>query len=409
MRRTYKYRLLPSKDQVIILESWLSVCRCLYNVCLEQRKVAYDSSGVSLSKYEQMNQLPLLKKYVSEYKMVNAQVLVDVVKRADVSFKNFFRRVKMGEEKVGFPRFKSQYRYNSFIFPQQPSVFSFEEGYVKLSKIGKVKVIQHREIPKDAILKTLTVKRDRCGDWWACVSVDIGDAPAKVRVEKMVGVDVGITKLAILSNGEFFENKRHIQKQEKRLKRLDRRLSRKKKGSKNKAKARLLRARAYRKLARQRHDYIHKISRNLVTDYDLIAFEDLHIKNMMKNHYLAKSIGDSSWGNLTRFVSYKVEETGKTLVLVDPRHTSQMCSQCGVVVWKSLSVRTHKCPQCGFKSDRDHNASLNILHRALNDIGQELSEFTPVEIGVQTKDLINISHCLSQSMKQETTLDLVGV
>jgi len=401
MRKTFKFRLLPSKKQVVTLESWLNVCRFLYNTCLEQRKVAYESCGVSLSKNEQMNQLPLLKEYVPEYKDVYSQVLQDVVKRADRSFENFFRRVKNGEEKAGYPRFKSEHRYNSFTFPQQRRVFSFGDDFVKMGKIGKVKVILHREIPVDCVIKTLTIYRDRCGDWWACCNVVLGDAPTKVPIEKMVGVDLGVSKLMVLSNGEFFENKKHIFQQEKRLKRLDRRLSRKNKRSKNRAKARLLRARAYRKLARQREDYLHKISRNLVENYDLIAFEDLHIKSMMKNHHLAKLIGDSSWGILTRFVAYKVEETGKTLMLVDPKGTSQQCSQCEGMVQKSLSIRTHECPLCGFKSDRDHNASLNILHRALDDIGQGLSEFTPVEIGVETKDLINISHCLNQSTKQE--------
>jgi len=384
-----------------MLLTWLSRCRKLYNACLEQRRIAYRGYGKQLSVYDQTNQLPEMKNGLPEYKEVNAQVLQDVVRKADKSFQNFFRRVKNGE-KPGYPRFKSRHRFNSFTFPQSQSVFRIKgDNVLWMSKLGDFKLIQHREIPADAKLKTLTIKRDACGDWWATFSADIGETPEKQLIESTVGVDVGITKLATLSTGQFFENKQFIKRQEKKLKLCDRRFSRKKKGSKNRDKARLKRARAYRKLMNQRKDNAHKVSRYMVDSFDLIAFEDLKIRNMMKNHHLAKAIGDSSWGMLTQFTAYKAEEAGKTVVLVDPKNTSQECSVCGTIVRKSLAVRVHVCPNCNFAADRDLNASFNILNRALKQIGRGPPESTPVEIGVQP--LENISPRLSRSMKQEAT------
>lgn len=400
MKKTYKFRLQPSRNQEVVLFTWLTRCRRLYNACLEQRRIAYRSHGISLSRYDQQKQLPELKEGLPEYTDVNAQVMQDVIHKADKSFQSFFRRVRNGEE-PGYPRYKSRYRFNSFTYPQAQSVFSLEDGRLKMSKLGDFKLIQHREIPPEAILKTLTIKRDNCGDWWATLSVDVGHKiPEKLPIEKVVGVDVGIAKLATLSTGQFFENKKHIKQQEKKLKLLDRRLSRKKKGSNNRNKARLVRARAYRKLGNQRQDYLHKISRYLVDNFDLIAFEDLTIKNMMNDHIFAKAIGDGAWGMLTQFTDYKAEWAGKTVVKVDPTNTSQECSMCGTIVRKSLAVRVHVCPNCFFSTDRDLNASFNIEYRAMQKIGWEPPELTtPVEIGVQS--LENISPWLSRSMKRE--------
>lgn len=402
MRKTFKFRLQPSQNQEVVLFTWLNRCRKLYNACLEQRRIAYRSYGRSISYYDQQNQLPELKKGLPEYSDIHAQVLQDVVRKADKAFQNFFRRVKTGE-KPGYPRYKSRHRFNSFTFPQ--SGFSIENDRLRLSKLGDIKIVQHRDVT--GTIKTLTVKRDACGDWWATFSVDVGEAPEKVVLTTGVGIDVGIEKLATLSTGEFFENKKHIKAQESKLKHLDRRFSRKKKGSNNRNKARLKRARAYRRLQNQRQDYLHKISRYLVDNFDLIAFEDLKIKNMMKNHHLARAIGDGSWGMLIQFTAFKAEEAGKTVVFVDPNNTSQECSNCGAIVRKSLSVRTHSCPNCNFVSDRDLNASFNILDRAIKKIGWEPPESTtPVEIGVQP--LENISPWHSRSRMQEASSARVG-
>jgi len=275
MKKAYKFRIKPTRNQKVVLFTWLGQCRRLYNACLEQRRIAYREYGISLSAYDQIKELVIVKKGIPDYKEVHSQVLQDVVRKADKSFQNFFRRVKKGE-KPGYPRYKSRYRFNSFSFPQ--SGFLLKNDRLTMSKLGNFKIIAHREIPKNAQIKTLTIKRDNCGDWWATFSVDIGNAPAKKPIEKVVGIDVGISKLAILSSNQYFENKKYIKAQEKKIKRLDRRLSRKMKGSKNRNKVRLRRARSYRKLQNQRNDYIHKISRYLVENFDMIAFEDLRIK-----------------------------------------------------------------------------------------------------------------------------------
>lgn len=399
MRKSYKFRVQPSRNQEVVLFTWLTRLRRLYNACLEQRRIAYRSYGQSLSAYDQINQLPELKKGLPEYSEVQSQVIQDVVRKADKSFQNFFRRVKNGE-KPGYPRYKSRYRFNSFTFPQ--AGFKIEDNYLKLSRLGTIKMVQHREIIGN--IKTLTIKRDNCGDWWATFSVDIGDAPVKKPIDSRVGIDVGISKLATLSTGQYFENKKHIKAQEKRLKRWDKRLSRKKKGSENRKKTRLKHARSYRKLQNQRKDYLHKVSRYLVENYDLIAFENLRITNMLKNHHLAKAIVDGSWGMLTRFTDYKAEEAGKTVVKVDPKNTSQECSECGAIVRKSLAVRMHICSNCNFVADRDLNASFNILNRAMIKIGWGPPKFTPAEIGVQSTEMVNISPWLSRSVKQEATI-----
>ena len=356
--KTYKYRIYPTSKQEVKLLYTLNSCRKLYNACLEQRKLAYKEHDLSLTVFDQQKQLPEV-----DHLDVYAQVLQNVARRVDKTFKNFFRG-------NGYPRFKSRNRYDSFTYPQHG--FKMVDSRLRLSKIGNIKIKLSRPLPEP---KTLTIKRDACGDWWASFTVETDTVP-KREIINVVGIDVGIEKLATLSTGEYFENKRFIKNQEHKLKCLDRSLSNKMKGSSNRGRIRLLRAKAYRKLQNQRNDYLHKISRYLVDKFDLVAFEDLQIKNMMKNHSLSKAIGDMAWYKLMQFTSYKAEEAGATVVLVDPRNTSQECSQCGELARKSLSVRLHSCPNCCFEADRDLNASFNILNRA---IGQELSKSTPVE------------------------------
>jgi len=379
IKRTFKYKLNPTAKQEVCLYKFLGACRQLYNVCLEHRILAYRTDRSTVSDFEQMKQLIELKEEFQFFKEVHSQVLQDVVRRLGKSFKNFFRRVKRGEAH-GFPRFKGRYRYKSFTFPQ--SGFEIDDSILKMSKIGNVKIVLHREIPENAIIKCLTMKCDDCGDWFACFSTEELIDINKKEIVKVVGVDVGIEKLATLSTGEFFENKKYIKDSEKKLKRLHRRLSRKKRGSSNRKKARLELVKGYRKLKRQRDDYLHKVSCRLVNNFDLMAFEDLRIKNMVINKYLSKHIYDSSWGKLIDYTIYKAEEAGKKVVLVDPRNTSQLCSGCGKMVNKSLSQRLHICPYCSLSVDRDLNASFNILDRGFEKIGLGQAELTPMENGV---------------------------
>jgi putative transposase len=304
-------------------------------------------------------------------------VLQDILIRLDKAFKNFFRRVNRGE-KPGYPRFKSKDRFNSFTFPQ--SGFKIKRGKVILSKICAIKLIQHREIPKEGKIKTCAIKRD-VDQWYASFVVELPDVKIeKKEIKSAVGVDVGLNEIATLSTGEKIQNPQWFRKSEKKLAKEQRKLSRKKKGSENRKKQKVNVAKVHRKIRNQRKDFHHKLSRELVNRFDLIVFEDLKIKNMVKNRYLAKSISDAAWNELVSFVSYKAEEAGKIVELVNPNGTSQLCSSCGMEVKKSLAVRMHHCPYCGLVMDRDKNAAINILNRGLEKIGQELPEYTPVEI-----------------------------
>jgi len=394
MRRTFKYQIYPTVDQEEELKQWLDTCRWLYNQSLNDRKVGYDYAKAQLNYYDQANALKVMKRDDKWLQKVHSQVLQDVLKRLDKAFQNFFRRVKSGE-KPGYPRFKGRDRYDSFTFPQ--SGYKIEEGKLVLSKIGAIKLKQHREIPEDAVIKTCAIKRD-VDQWYVTFVVELPDVEIeKGEIKSAVGIDLGLSAIATLSTGEKIPNPRWLRTSEKKLAKEQRRLSRKKKGSKNRKKQKTQVAKVHRTIRNQRKDFHHKLSRELVNRYDLIVFEDLKIKNMVKNRYLAKSISDAGWDELVNFTSYKAEDAGKVVEQINPKGTSQLCSGCGAEVKKSLAVRTHKCPHCGLVMDRDENAALNILRRGLEKVGQGLSKSisTPVEMFV------------GMSSKQEAT-QLVG-
>ena len=331
---------------------------------LEDRKNAYDRCGVGLTYNEQAGQL----KYLNQ--SIYSQVAQDVLRRLDKAFKAFFRRVKNGKT-PGYPRFKGYDRYDSFTYPQ--SGFKIKDGKLKLSKIGAIRIFLHREIVGE--VKTCTIKRD--GDqWYACFSVELLD-PEPKEIETSVGVDVGITTLATLSDGTEIGNPKTLDKYDSKLRKAHRDLSRKKKGSNNRNKQKTVLSGIYRKVRNARKDCLHKASRFLADNYDRIIFENLQIKNMVKNHHLARSIHDASWGILISLTTYKAEEAGGIVELVNPRNTSKQCSVCGNIQPMPLSQRTYRCPNCGSVVGRDHNAAINILNK---HVRTDCAELTPVEI-----------------------------
>jgi len=349
MQRAYRYRIYPTKGQESTLTEWLNTCRILYNQSLSEKKEAYEGDKTSINYYDQANALKEGKKGNEYLTAVHSQVLQEVLKRLDKSFQNFFRRVKKGE-KPGYPRFKARDRFNSFTFPQ--SGFKIEWGKLVLSKIGAIKLIQHREIPEEGTIKTCAIKR-AVDQWYVSFTVELPHSDKEgERVEinpaSAVGIDLGLTDMATLSTGEKIDNPKWLRGSEKKLAKEQRRLARKKRGSNNRKKQKVIVGVGHRKIRNQRNDFHHKISKELVADYDLIVFEDLKVKNMVKNHYLAKSISDAGWNQLVSFVSYKAAEAGKVVELVNPNGTSQLCSGCGMEVKKSLAVRTHRCPRCGW-------------------------------------------------------------
>lgn len=354
MIKTYKYRLCPTKKQIQKLEWTLGKCRILYNSCLLDRKNTYERTGKSLSRISQQVILKNDKDKFKFLKEIHSQALQDVLFRVDKAFQAFFRRVKAGEE-PGYPRFKGENRYDSITYPQ--TGFKITEQGLKLSKIGIIKIKLHR--PIIGTLKTCTIKRE-IGKWYACFSVEYVPA-IKPIPDKSIGIDVGIKSFAVLSNGEVIDNPKHLRKSEKKLIFKQRQLSKKKKGSANRKKARKVFAKLHRKIRNQRSDFHHKLSRNIVDTYGFIAVEDLNIKGMVKNHYLAKSISDAGWGQFLSYLAYKAEEAGCMVKKIAPHYTSINCSICGNPVHKTLAQRIHRCPLCNVVLDRDHNAAQNIL------------------------------------------------
>ena len=364
MLKAFKYRIYPTKAQRSKMEQTLELCRWTYNETLAYRKNLYDSEGKSSSKYFTNALLPEWKVEKPELTEVHSQVLQNVQERVDLAFKAFFRRVKSGE-KPGYPRFKGKGWYDSFTFPQ--SGFKLASGKLRLSKIGDVKIRLHR--PIEGKIKRLTVRRSSTGKWFACFSVEIDDPPKPPWKDgSMVGIDVGLESFATLSNGEKIDNPRFFRSEEKALAKAQKRLSKCEKGSPERRKALKVVQRIHERIANRRYNFAHQVSHNLVERFGLIAFEDLSIANMLKNHCLAKSISDAAWRMLVITTSYKAESAGSIVVLVDPRNTSQLCSRCGLKVPKSLSDRVHECPQCGLVMDRDENAAINILRLGLQSL-----------------------------------------
>jgi len=360
MIKTYKYRLYPTSQQIIILNKILGMCCWLYNSALQQRIEIYQKYKKGINCTYQQNELPNCKKEIPEFNNIYSQVLQNVLKRLDNTYQSFFKRLQLKDMKVGFPRFKSKNRYDSFTYTQ--TGFKIINRKLRLSKIGDIKLKINREIK--GIIKTCTIKKD-IDRWYVCFSVEIG-FNILPKTGKSIGIDVGITNFAVLSDGNIIENPKFLKKSEKQLKRKQRRLSSKKKGSNNRKKQRLLVAKQHRKIREQRNDFHHKESRKLVNNYDTIIFEDLQIKNMMKNHKLAKAISDVAWNQFINFTKYKAEEAGRKVILVNPKNTSIICSRCGEKVHKTLKDRMHCCSFCGLEINRDLNAAINILDRVRN-------------------------------------------
>lgn len=365
MLKTHKCRMYPTKAQETILEQMLEECRWLYNKILETRKNAWEQHQESLRLYDTQKMIPSWKMERPSLKSVYSQVLQNINIRVDLAFKAFFRRVKAGED-PGYPRFKGRGWYDSMTYPQYRNGASLDGDKLSLSKLGQVKLVLHR--PVEGTIKTVTIRR-QAGKWYACFSCEIEAQPLP-QTEQAVGIDVGLTSFATLSNGEKADNPRFFRQEEKALAKAQRKLSKGDKGTPERAKARKVVGRIHERIANHRRDFAHKLSRQLVNTFGLIAFENLNIKNMLKNGHLSKSIADAAWNQLVQYTTYKAESAGRRVVLVDPRNTSQRCSKCGSIVQKSLSVRVHSCNICGLVLDRDENAAINILALGLQGMGK---------------------------------------
>jgi transposase, IS605 OrfB family, central region len=368
MKTAYKFRMYPNRQQEAQLDLNLETCRHLYNLALADRKYSYETEGISRT-YEDQAAMLVVEKKDSNFTCVFSQVLQDVLRRLDKSFKAFFRRVKNGE-KPGYPRFKGVGWYKSFTYPQVG--FKLDCSKLTLSKIGSIRIFKHREV--EGKIKTCTIKKDLLGHWYAILVSEMEDVP-QVEPKVAIGVDVGLKNMVALSDGTAIQYPRYYVQAEKKLAVAQRELSRKKKGSINRQVAKTRVAKLHQKIQNHRDEFLHQVSRKLVDSADLIVFENLNISGMLKNHHLAKHIQDHAWGKLIQFTQSKAAKAGKVVELVDARYTSQKCSQCGIIVPKTLAERVHRCPNCGLEMDRDINASLNI--RTLGLRGSAYQDPTP--------------------------------
>ncbi len=358
--KAYKFKIKrPSQAIVAKLENTLDLTRELYNCALQERIGAYKERQISLNYYSQANQLAEIKDCQVEFQNVHSQILQDILKRLEKTFKAFFGRVKRGE-KAGFPRFKGKNWFNSFTFPQ--SGFRLDGDNLTLSKIGKVKI--HLSQKMFGKVKTCTIKREVSG-WFVILTVET-EKEILPKTGQSVGIDAGIENFMTLSNGEQIPNFKYFQSSQKELRVKQRSVARKKKGSQTRKDAVIQLRKVHQKIKNQRHDFAHKLSTRLVNEFDLMAIEDLNIKAMSKG-ILSKQIHDVAWNSFFQKLEYKAENAGRKLIKVNPNGTSQTCI-CGAKVNKTLAQRWHHCLECGYSIHRDIVSAKVILKRAVGQI-----------------------------------------
>ena len=375
--KTYLFRLYPTRKQTRTLEEWLGLCCEVYNAALDERKSAFRMAGVSLSYEDQCSELPGCKQARPDLRDVPSQVLQDTVKRVELAFDAFFRRVQEGQ-KPGYPRFKSRFRYDSLTFKQFQNSFAVipgtkrQRGTLVLAKLGHVKMVLHRPITGKP--KTAIVKRTPTGKWYVSISVEIAEEEIEsLRLPvctEAVGIDVGLHSFAYLSTGEEIANPRFFRREEAALARASRKLSKTPKGSKQREKKRKVVARVHERIRNRRKNFIEREVASLLKRFGLLAVEALVVRTLIKNPKLAKSIADASWSMFFTRLLEKAEEAGRDVVRVNPAYTSQTCSACGHRQPMPLSVRVYECTDCGLVLHRDHNGSNNILAEALQAVGR---------------------------------------
>ena len=379
MKLTFRYRAYPDKTTTAKAAWVIDRCRELYNLALEQRITTYHISKSrgdltakgkpkSLNYYDQQNELPLFKEANPEYKEIPSQILQDVVRRIDGAYKSFFRRVKAGEKEKGFPRFKGRDFYNSITLNNPNACWKLKDNRLYVTRIGVFKLKLHRPIM--GTIKQICIKRE--GEkWFVLFSCDNVPAPEYPEPRNgAIGIDLGVINYAALSDGAVIENPKNMKAVLKELRRKQRALSRCRRGSNRRKKVKKSLAKTHNKIANQRADFQHNLSRKIVEDNAVICAEKLNVKNMTAGggaHKKAinRDMCDAAWADFIFKLGYKANATGREFVLVNPKGTSQICSGCGIKVPKDLSVRIHDCPNCHLKIDRDVNAAKNILRAGL--------------------------------------------
>ncbi|MBU4266040.1 MAG: transposase [Candidatus Altiarchaeales archaeon] len=375
VNRNYRFRLYPSRAQEMKLLGTLDSCRCLYNYFLGE----WEGKDKIPSRYELQAKLPRLANENPHYANIHSKTRQYVLFQLYSNLK-VLSRLKKNGRKVGRLRFKKYGRYKTFVYNQTGfKLIGNGNRYQKLYffKIGEIPIRAHRKV--EGKIKQVLVKRTPSGRWFAILSVET-KSERLGTVGKAIGLDLNIENYLTDSNGKSIAHPHALLKLEKNLNREQRKLAKKKNGSKNRLKQKLKVARVHERVTNKRMDFLHKLSTRYISSYDLIAMEDLAVRKMMESSYNAKNTADSSWSTFIQMLSYKAEGAGRTLVKVDPKNTTQNCSKCGNHVYKQIWVRIHKCPACGLVMDRDHNAAINILNKALKEVGSVRPELTPVEM-----------------------------
>jgi putative transposase len=361
LKRTYRYRIYPTVRLRLAVEAQLGFACQLYNAALEQRRDVWRGRHLSVKLSKQFRELTAVRAAGLGPANMNCSAMRDPLRRLDRAFAAFFRRVKAGVT-PGYPRFRSARRYDSLTWD---SGWGVRNGRLALQGIGHVKVKWHRPLPASAVVRTVTVRRV-AERWYACFSLRVSGSPQILANQRPgVGLDLGIQHFATLSTGEQIPGPRAYRAAMRQLRVAQRRVSRRQKGSHRRQGARLLLARQHERIRNLRHDHAHKLTRRLVSDFGLIAVEDLNVGGLARGP-LAKDVTDQGWAAFLTILEYKAAEAGTRLIRVPPRGTSQTCSGCGVVVPKVLSERIHRCPDCGLVIDRDTNAARNILRLGLS-------------------------------------------
>lgn len=359
MLKAYKFRLYPNKEQEIYFSKCFGSVRFIYNKMLNDKIEYYKKNN------KMLNNTPA--QYKKEYiwlKEVDSLALANAQMNLDKAYKNFFR-----DKSVGFPKFKSKKNnYYSYTTNNQKNTIDIVDGkYIKLPKLKTlVRIKQHRQIPKDGKIKSATISKNSSGKYYISILVEqeIKELP---KNEFTIGIDLGLTDFAITSDGVKYSNPRYLRKSLNKLAKEQRKLSRKKNGSKNRNKQRVKVAKLHEHISNQRKDFLHKLSSELINENQVICLEDLQVKEIQQNKYLAQSVSDVGWYEFKRQLEYKAKWYGRIISFVDKWYpSSQICSNCGNNTGKkSLDIREFDCPYCGKHHDRDINASINILHEGL--------------------------------------------